>query len=348
MALSRVERIRQEREELIREMEGKNKSPRNFKKLLVALTAIAVTSTVVFFGVKLLINDKTDSKASITSTKKENKSKKLGIKFEDSYNEITAGDSFDLTSGVILTDDKDSEAKLRNSLEISSTPEFDANKEGSYTIVYKITDSDNHSVENTRNIVVKPAAKNEKPSILVENSYIEIEVGTAYDLKEGVSIINGDQSLLTQLKVNQTPTFNKNKVGEYNITYSVTDSAGNKLEATKKIVVKAKNSTNTTGTGSIGSTATKTNTSTDKEIPILKIDSQPITIKIGQKVDLISYVLKITDNIDTEQVLKEKLKIISEPYFNPFKAGEYHLTYITRDSAGNVSQKFNKVITVVE
>ncbi|MDF2556556.1 MAG: hypothetical protein K0R71_384 [Bacillales bacterium] len=339
MAMSRVERIRQEREELIREMEGNNKSPKDFKKILVPLIAVVITSVVVLFGIKVLMDDKVES-----SSKKENKSELPVINFENAFEEITAGDSFDLLSGISLEDNKDSEAKLKKQLEISSTPEFDANKEGIYKIVYKVTDSDKHSVKKIREIAVKSSTENEKPSILVESSYVEIEAGTTYDLKEGLSIVSGDQSLLNQIKVTSTPVFDKNKVGEYTIKFSVEDANGNKLEASKKIVVKAKTTASTNTNTNSGNT-TSGNSSTDKESPMLLLDSLEGSITVGTNIDLKSAVTKTTDNVDANHVVLATLKITSSPVFNSNKPGIYRVSYTVNDKAGNTRTKV-KTITV--
>lgn len=338
MALSRVERIQQEREQLFQEMEGKkNKGPGKFKKFLFPVLAIVITGIIVFFGInKLFNNEKNDSNI--------NKSEKPVIKFENPVVEITAGDSFDLASGVDLSDNKDSIAKLKNNLEISSTPEFDANKEGSYSVEYKITDSDNHTSKKTREIIVKPTEQNVKPSILVESSYVEIEAGTPYDLKEGVSITNGDQSLLDQIKVTSTPVFDKNKAKEYNIKYSVTDSTGTVLEASKKVVVKAR-STTVTNTNNSNTNTSNGNTSTDKESPLLLLDSLEGTITTGTNVDLKAAVKKTTDNVDANHDVLATLKITSNPPFNFNKAGVYRVSYTVNDKAGNTRTKV-KTITV--
>ncbi|MDF2536866.1 MAG: hypothetical protein K0R18_3028 [Bacillales bacterium] len=339
MALSRVERIKQEREQLFQEMEGKKKkSSKEKMKIIAAIITILLVGVVVFFGIKQFMNKDADSKKDANSVRE---SEKPQIMF-DPYIEITVGDSFDFNSDVDFSDNKDSKSFLKESLKISSTPEFDANTEGSYSLEYAITDSDKNSVSKTRIIVVNPAVKTDAPSISVANEAVEIEVGTTYDLKEGLSIINGDQSLLEQIKVSSTPTFNKDKEGEYNINFSVEDAAGNKLEAFKKVTVKPKGSITKTNNTPVN---TGTSTKTDTEKPMLIMDTSSQTIAVGTKIDLTKVVTKTTDNVDANHVVLATLKITSNPEFNYNKAGVYKITYSVQDKAGNVRKK-DKTITV--
>ena len=339
MALSRVERIKQEREQLFQEMEGKKKKSFNEKmKILAGIFIILLVGVVVFFGIKKFMNKDADTKKDASSVRE---SEKPQIMF-DPYIEITVGDSFDFNSDVDFSDNKDSKSFLKDSLKITSSPEFDANTEGSYTLEYAVTDSDKNSVSKTRMVVVNPAVQTDTPSIAVANANVEIEVGTTFDLKEGLSIVNGEQSLLEQMNVTSTPTFNKDKVGEYNINFLIKDSAGNELKAYKKVTVKPKGSiTKTTNTPVNSGTSTKT----DTEQPMLRLDSESQSITVGTKIDLTKAVTKTTDNVDANHVVLATLKITSNPEFNYNKAGVYKVTYSVQDKAGNVRKK-DKVITV--
>ena len=138
---------------------------------------------------------------------------------------IEAGSEY-IDLGATAIDEEDGD--LSGSIQLVG--EVKANKPGSYELKYNVKDSSGNEAQTvTRTVAVVDTAP---PVIsLVGNSMITIEVGGSYEDKGATAqdVVDGDLS--DQIKV--TGEVVANRVGNYQLTYAVTDAAGN--VATEKI-----------------------------------------------------------------------------------------------------------------
>ncbi len=141
-------------------------------------------------------------------------------------------DSVNLLSGVTATDLEN--GNLTSKITVNSG-NYDINKPGQYEITYTVADYSNYSVSNTITITVEPT---NKPTIVAPD--IIIPQYKTFDKKTGVTVQDidaADQNLINNVTV--TGTVDVTKVGEYTLTYMVTDSTGLTDTATRKVTVIA-------------------------------------------------------------------------------------------------------------
>ncbi|MBE6061015.1 MAG: DUF5011 domain-containing protein [Clostridium sulfidigenes] len=145
---------------------------------------------------------------------------------------IKVGDSFNPKAGIVVNDDEDGD--ITSSIVVSG--QVDTNKIGDYKLTYSVTDSYESIVTKERTITVR---SNEKPVISGATAK-NVTVGNVFDAKAGVTAADlEDGSLTTKIAV--SGTINTNKVGKYTLTYTVTDSDGNKVSIPRVINVVARN-----------------------------------------------------------------------------------------------------------
>lgn len=135
---------------------------------------------------------------------------------------------FNLLKGVTAIDAEDGD--ITN--QISVTSDVNIFQVGTYTATYTVTDSDNNTVERTINITV---VLNSNPVINAVDK--EISKGQEIDLLENVTAFDGEDGDLTHL-INVIGSVDVNIPGVYFITYTVTDSDGNKTLKSINITVK--------------------------------------------------------------------------------------------------------------
>ena len=112
-------------------------------------------------------------------------------------------------------------------------------KVGKYTITYKVSLlKTTKSVTRTINVIDKTA-----PVITLNNNDISLYQNEEYKEPGYTATDNYDKDL----KVDITGKVDTKTVGEYQLTYSTTDSSGNKTEVTRKVTVKKKEVKTTSG-----------------------------------------------------------------------------------------------------
>lgn len=101
------------------------------------------------------------------------------------------------------------------------------------SITYKVTDSFGNKKEVKRNIFYKDK---EKPTLVLEGSEVSYSfVGEEYQDSGYSAIDNCDGDITKKVKV--TGNVNKEKAGEYILTYSVSDSNNNLAKVERKVIV---------------------------------------------------------------------------------------------------------------
>ncbi|EAE7705635.1 DUF5011 domain-containing protein [Listeria monocytogenes] len=183
-------------------------------------------------------------------------------------------------------------------------------KEGSYSVTYKVTDSAGKVVE--RSIAIEVV--NDAPVLHVVNR--EVSVGDTFNPLESVSAYDtedGDISSRIQVTENNV---NNQVAGTYSVTYKVTDFFGK--STTETIQVQVVNDKPTIS-------------ASDKELNVGDVFDPLDGVRANDKQDgdLTSVIRVQANDVDTT------------------KAGTYHVTYVVEDSAGAIVEK-TVVITVKE
>lgn len=199
--------------------------------------------------------------------------------------------------------------KVDGNFKATVSGDVNTNVPGEYILTYTATDNSGNSSTLTRKVKVIDTTAPE--IILNGKSEITIEAGTKYEELGaiGKDIVDGE------LKATISGEVNTSKVGEYKLTYIVTDSSGNSVTTMRKVNVK------------------------DTKAPEIILNGKnEITIEAGTKYEELGATAK--DLFEGEKEVKISGKVnISEP-------GEYTLTYVSEDSSGNKSVVIRKVKVV--
>jgi|GEM_PF-2915358 len=146
---------------------------------------------------------------------------------------VTQHDSVNLLANVTATDLED--GNLTSNVTVSNTGNFDVEKPGTYTITYTVTDKSKYSVSKDITITVEPSGI---PTIVAPD--ITIPQYKSFNPKTGVTVEDidaADKDLINNVTV--TGTVDVSTIGEYTLTYMVTDSSGSTDTATRKVTVVA-------------------------------------------------------------------------------------------------------------
>ena len=199
--------------------------------------------------------------------------------------------------------------KVDGNFKATVSGDVNTNIPGEYILTYTATDNSGNSSTLTRKVKVIDTTAPE--IILNGKSEMTIEAGTKYEELGaiGKDIVDGE------LKATISGEVNTSKVGEYKLTYIVTDSSGNSVTTMRKVNVK------------------------DTKAPEIILNGKnEITIEAGTKYEELGATAK--DLFEGEKEVKISGKVnISEP-------GEYTLTYVSEDSSGNKSVVIRKVKVV--
>ncbi|WP_238548527.1 DUF5011 domain-containing protein [Bifidobacterium biavatii] len=220
---------------------------------------------------------------------------------------IEAGGTFDPKAGVTANDVEDGD--LTSKIVITGT--VDPKKTGAYTLTYKVTDKDGHTVSVDRTITVVDTTK----PVITGALNKTIEAGTSFDPKQGVTAsdtVDGD--LTSQIKT--SGTVNTSKPGSYTITYTVSDKSGNTTTVSRVITV------------------------VDTTKPVLKTPGD-VTIHVGDTFDPKAGVTA-SDTVDGD--LTSKIQVTGSA--DTSTPGKYTITYKVTDNAGNTTTA-TRTVTVV-
>lgn len=220
---------------------------------------------------------------------------------------IHIGSNFNPYRYATAMDEEDGD--LTSSVQVVSN-NVNPDKEGSYSVTYKVTDSAGKVVE--RSIAIEVV--NDAPVLHVVNR--EVSVGDTFNPLESVSAYDtedGDISSRIQVRENNV---NNQVPGTYSVTYKVTDFFGK--STTETIQVQVVNDKPTIS-------------ASDKELNVGDVFDPLDGVRANDKQDgdLTSVIRVQANDVDTT------------------KAGTYHVTYVVEDSAGAIVEK-TVVITVKE
>lgn len=242
---------------------------------------------------------------------------------------LTVNDSFDPMQGVSAHDEE--EGDLTEKVEvIENNVPTDENKkttkEGSYTVTYRVSDSQGASSIKTITVVVNPVMEelNHIPYITAEDQVLTI--GDPLNLFYHVSAMDDEDGDLTgSVKlVKSTVPVDENgntiKAGAYTVIYSVSDSQGASSTKTVSVVVNPK-------------------MESINQIP--SIHAKDKTVSVGDVFDVMQDVTAedIEDGDVTGNLRVLENNVPMDDNGNITKAGLFTLTYQVTDSKGASSTK---------
>ena len=132
--------------------------------------------------------------------------------------------------GATATDNVD------GNVQVTTSGSVDTSTPGTYTITYTAVDNAGNRATATRTVVVDATP----PTLRIKGAnLVTIQVGSTYTDAGAQANDNIDGNLTTYITT--TGDVNTSQLGEYNITYSVQDGAGNEANATRvvRVVVDA-------------------------------------------------------------------------------------------------------------
>ena len=141
---------------------------------------------------------------------------------------IKVGDTFNPLDGVSATDTEDGTI---SNIEVEG--KVNTSEVGEYTLTYKVTDTDNNVTTVERVVTVR---SNSKPVIKGADN-ITIKVGDTFNPLDGVTATDTEDGTISNIEV--TGSVNTSEVGEYTLTYKVTDNDGNITTVERIVIVKS-------------------------------------------------------------------------------------------------------------
>lgn len=199
--------------------------------------------------------------------------------------------------------------KVDGTFKASVSGEVNISIPGEYILTYTATDNSGNSSTITRKVKVIDTTA---PDITLNGkNEVTIEAGNKYEELGaiGKDIVDGE------LEATISGEVNTNKIGEYKLTYTVTDSSGNSAATTRKINVKD-----------------------TKEPEIILSGKNEITLEAGTKYEELGATAK--DSFEGKKGVKISGKV------NANEPGNYTVTYTAEDTTGNKAVAIRKVKVV--
>ncbi|MFM2581928.1 DUF5011 domain-containing protein [Vibrio campbellii] len=232
--------------------------------------------------------------------------------------------------GFTATDNVDGDISKR--VKVSYDKPIDTDTVGTYTITYTVTDKAGNKAVVSREVKVESKAipapdvesdkDTEKPQITLKGGEeIIVYLNDEFQDPGFTATDNVDGDISNRVQVSGKP--DTDTVGTYTITYKVTDKAGNKATASRKVTVKSK--------------------------AVADIEKPQITLKGGEEITV--YLndefqdpgFTATDNVDGD--ISKRVQVSGKA--DTGTVGTYTLTYKVTDTAGNEATA-KRVVEVVE
>ncbi|MPQ43300.1 immunoglobulin-like domain-containing protein, partial [Clostridium tarantellae] len=217
---------------------------------------------------------------------------------------IKVNDEFKPLEGIVASDKEDLD--LTNAIKLKGA--VDKTKVGTYDLIYSVRDSDNNETIVTRRVIVR---SNEKP-VISGNDNKTIKIGDIFNPLEGIIATDFEDKDLNS-KILVTGSVNNNIVGDYKLTYSVTDSDGNTTTLERGITVRTNTKPKFTG---VEDTTILVGEVFDSKLSVVALDKEDGDI---------SNKVKITGTVDNNTI------------------GTYELVYSVKDLDNNETLTKRKV-----
>ena len=192
---------------------------------------------------------------------------------------------------------------------------------GNYTVTYNVSDAaGNAATQVTRTVNV--TADQTIPVITLEGANPQsIELGTAYSELGATATDNIDGDITNNIVIDAS-NVDVDTVGDYTVTYNVSDAAGNPAdEVTRTVTITP-----------------------DATIPVITLEgANPQSIELGT--DYSELGATAEDNIDgniTESI------VINASDVDVNALGDYTVTYNVSDTEGNIAEEVTRIVNVVD
>ncbi len=143
--------------------------------------------------------------------------------------QINFGEDFNPLKGITASDNSDGD--ITSKIKVDGT--VDINKAGSYKLTYSVSDVSGNTVTADRTVTV---IDNVKP-VFSGVSDVTIGLYTEFNVLNGVSASDNNDGDITS-KILTAGSVDTQKEGEYTVTYTVSDAAGNTGKVTRIITVQ--------------------------------------------------------------------------------------------------------------
>ncbi|MBC2023993.1 immunoglobulin-like domain-containing protein [Listeria booriae] len=214
---------------------------------------------------------------------------------------LKRGDTFDALAEVSAADKEDGD--LTSDIQVIAN-DVNPDQEGTYSVTYSVTDSDDNTTTKDVTVIV---TSNEKPAIQAEDQ--TIKKGTKFDPIADVTATDQEDGDLTKTIEVIRNTVDTAKEGTYQVSYEVIDSDGNIAYKTITVTV------------------------TSNEKPTIAAENQVITV--GDKFDP-QQLATSTDKEDGD--LTKQIEVISNTV-DTSQPGTYKVVYRVTDSDNNTVEK---------
>ncbi len=238
----------------------------------------------------------------------------IQIKLDDTASEVTST----IISNAVAIDYED--GNLTSDIGYDDS-QVDYNNKGIYPLIYTVKDKSNFNVTKEVTLeVLDPEAP------IIKFTEVSIPQYTSFDPNTGVEVIDANMDELSD--ITYTGTVDTNKVGEYTLTYSVTNKFGLTTTADRIIKVIANespiiNATNKTITQFDSIDLLSGVTATDKEDGDLTSSITYEGIVNTNEVGDYSVTYKVKDSVDQETTLTVTITVEEKEYLK--KDGALHL-----------------------
>ena len=234
------------------------------------------------------------------------------IELGTSYSELEA----------TATDNTDDNSTLTDSIVIDASA-VNVNTIGSYTVTYNVSDAaGNAATQVTRTVNVVDTTI---PEITLTGANPQsIELGTSYSELGATATDNADDnSTITSAIVIDADAVDVNVLGEYTVTYNVSDAAGNAaIQVTRTVNV------------------------VDTTIPEITLTgANPQSIELGTPYSELG--ATATDNADDDSTITSAI-VIDANAVDVNVLGDYTVTYNVSDAAGNAAIQVTRTVNVVD
>ena len=156
---------------------------------------------------------------------------------------LTVGDTFEALDAVTASDKEDGD--ITEKVEVLSN-DVDTSKAGTYTVIYKVTDSKGASSTKIITVTVNPKMEELNAIPTINASDKTLTVGDTFEALDCVIASDKEDGDITKKVEVLSNNVDTSKAGTYTVIYKVTDSKGASSTKTITVTVKAKDTQNPT------------------------------------------------------------------------------------------------------